>query len=585
MPVNQVKSLVDKRVCLPHTRPVRTSVHGRAATGSGLQQVVNMAPIPPLTPTPPEPSGTRVTGRTRSEASDEVIRQSDAALIFVKLRRMIASDKQSTDAILGTIAVAAHSLTGATGAAVAMPRDGVVVCVGRSGETAPELGDRLNVDSGISGECLRTGMIMRCDDASRDFHVDAEVCRQLGLQSIAVVPLRGQYGRVGVLEAFSTESYAFTEDKMEVLGRLAGLAEAAWARGAVTESPAVVTGVEAGQAEPDQIETRADESDPVDPGLVEPGLVEPGLVEPSLVEPGLVEPDPIESHFESRQDTSEFAGVAEALPEPSRSTVAAVPLAEVRGVLATIQHRGPSVSRKWRFAILAAVSVLAVALLSVYGWKVWYGASIASRTSRPRAGNQVSAQTTAAGTAAAGAPDLVSPSPPSEALHSAKPVAARKIRDEVIRQRPQPAHSTVRGTADSRSLSHSVSGSNAEDIPRIASTGAASSDLGKVLSAAPALPKLGAPISQGVSGGVLLRKVQPVYPPEARRMHLEGSVVIDAMVTAQGQVDNLQLVSGDPMLAAAAMDAVRRWRYSPYLLNGNPIPKQTRITISFIAPQ
>ena len=163
--------------------------------------------------------------------------------------------------------------------------------------------------------------------------------------------------------------------------------------------------------------------------------------------------------------------------------------------------------------------------------------------------------------------------------------AAVKIRDEVIRRRSQPAHSTVRGIADSRSLSHSVSGSNAEDIPRIVSTGVASSDLGKVLSASPALPKLGAPISQGVSGGVLLRKVQPVYPPEARRMHVEGSVVIDAMVTAQGQVDNLQLVSGDPMLAAAAMDAVRRWRYTPYLLNGNPIPKQTRITISFIAPQ
>src|SRR3984893_5187370 len=194
-----------------------------------------MAPIPPLTPTPPESMGARVSVRNRTEVSDETIRQSSASLTFVKLRKMIASDTQPTDNILGAVAVAAHSLTGATGAAVAMPRDGAVVCVGRSGETAPELGARLNVDSGISGECLRTGVIMRCDDASRDFHVDPEVCRQLGLQSIAVVPLRGQHGRVGVLEAFSTESYAFTDDHMEVLGRLAGLAEAAWARGAGTE--------------------------------------------------------------------------------------------------------------------------------------------------------------------------------------------------------------------------------------------------------------------------------------------------------------------------------------------------------------
>ena len=68
-------------------------------------------------------------------------------------------------------------------------------------------------------------------------------------------------------------------------------------------------------------------------------------------------------------------------------------------------------------------------------------------------------------------------------------------------------------------------------------------------------------------------------------MHMTGSVVIDATVNVEGQVDDLKLVSGDPLLSAAAMDAVRKWRYSPYLLNGKPIPRQTRITISFIAPR
>ncbi len=68
-------------------------------------------------------------------------------------------------------------------------------------------------------------------------------------------------------------------------------------------------------------------------------------------------------------------------------------------------------------------------------------------------------------------------------------------------------------------------------------------------------------------------------------MHVEGSVVIDAVVTLQGDVDELKLVSGHPMLAPAAMDAVRKWRYTPYSLNGKPIPKETRITVTFIAPQ
>jgi GAF domain-containing protein len=212
-----------------------------------------MAPLPPLIPPPPERPGTQVRVRSLYDALDETAARQDAAeIIFAKLRAMIAAGTQPADAILGTVAVAAHALTEASGAAIAMPRDGTVVCVGRSGETAPELGTRLNVDSGISGECLRTGVILRCDDAARDFKVDSEVCRQLGLQSIAVVPLRGRLGRVGVLEVFSTQSYAFTEEHMDLLGRLAGLAEAAWAGASteprVTENPATEYPVEIGRA-------------------------------------------------------------------------------------------------------------------------------------------------------------------------------------------------------------------------------------------------------------------------------------------------------------------------------------------------
>jgi TonB family protein len=454
---------------------------------------------------------------------------------------MIASNTQSTETILGTIAVAAHALTGATGAAVAMPRDGVVVCVGRSGETAPELGDRLNVDSGITGECLRTGVIMRCDDASRDFHVDAEVCRQLGLQSIAVVPLRGQYGRVGVLEVFSTQSYAFTEDKMEILGRLAGLAEAAWARGAVTEIPAI----------------------------------------------------------EEDQATTEIAAVVETSPVPTvtvtlpitpvvaPSIATAVPLDQVREALATYEES--SGHRKWRIAAIAASAVLVVALLSVYGWREWYKASVASRTTQPSAGAHSSPAEggdVSAGTGLAFTPEVANAAVrprQSPTARRSKAEASMAIPDEVIRRHPQAAQSANSGAANGSLPSNSSA--NAEEPPAMVALNATPSDLENALTAAPSLPKLGAPISQGIAGGVLIRRVQPVYPAEARRMHVEGSVVINAIVTVQGQVDELRLVSGDPRLAPAALEAVRQWRYTPYSLNGKPIPKETRITISFIAPQ
>ncbi|MGC2183821.1 MAG: TonB family protein [Terriglobales bacterium] len=486
---------------------------------------------------------------TRAEVSEETTRQSDAALIFVKLRKMIASDAQSTDTILGTIAVAAHSLTGATGAAIAMPRDGAVVCVGRSGETAPELGDRLNVDSGISGECLRTGVSLRCDDASRDFHVDAEVCRQMGLQSIAVVPLRGQHGRVGVLEAFSTEPYAFVDDKMELLERLAGLAEAAWARGAVTEAQATATGLD--------------------------------------------QPEKLGEAVSLGEAIAEVPALVEASPEPAAPVTAAVPLAQVREVFARAQIKYAIARRKWRLAALIAVAVIGMTLLSVYGWRAWYKASVASR-SRRTASPQVTPSATAnaaAGAGFAGTPDVVYPKARPGKLpqpHSAKVAAVVQIPDEVVRRQ-------LGGTiplADRRAASTQTASAAVPDsgeVPLIAASSAAPGDpasaIGKVIETAPALPELTIPISQGTSGGELIHKVQPVYPPEARRMRMTGRVVIDAIVNVEGRVDDLKLVSGDPMLAAAAMDAVRKWRYSPYLLNGKPIPKDTRITISFIAPQ
>jgi protein TonB len=126
---------------------------------------------------------------------------------------------------------------------------------------------------------------------------------------------------------------------------------------------------------------------------------------------------------------------------------------------------------------------------------------------------------------------------------------------------------------------------SADDVPQIAASSASLTGLGSALSDASPMPRLSTPLSQGVAGGILQHKIQPIYPLEARRVRLEGDVVLEAMVTVEGQVEDLKLISGNPVLAQAAMDAVRQWRYSPYLLNGKPVRKDTRITISFIAPQ
>jgi TonB family protein len=88
-------------------------------------------------------------------------------------------------------------------------------------------------------------------------------------------------------------------------------------------------------------------------------------------------------------------------------------------------------------------------------------------------------------------------------------------------------------------------------------------------------------VSQGVADGLKLRNVDPKYPKEARKQHIQGDVILGATIDKQGNMANIRLISGDPLLAAAAIEAVRQWKYRPYLLNGQPVEVETAIKISF----
>jgi protein TonB len=110
--------------------------------------------------------------------------------------------------------------------------------------------------------------------------------------------------------------------------------------------------------------------------------------------------------------------------------------------------------------------------------------------------------------------------------------------------------------------------------------------LGGVLSSTPvAIPKAATPqrvrVSQGVSQGLLIHKVQPAYPPLARQARIQGIVVLQALIGKDGAIQNLHVVSGHPMLTGAALDAVKQWRYKPYYLNGEPVEVETTINVNF----
>jgi protein TonB len=88
-------------------------------------------------------------------------------------------------------------------------------------------------------------------------------------------------------------------------------------------------------------------------------------------------------------------------------------------------------------------------------------------------------------------------------------------------------------------------------------------------------------VSGGVSQGFLIQQVRPAYPAPAIAARVQGPVVLNALISRGGTIENLRLVSGHPMLVQAALEAVRQWRYRPYLLNGEPVEVETQITVNF----
>jgi periplasmic protein TonB len=91
--------------------------------------------------------------------------------------------------------------------------------------------------------------------------------------------------------------------------------------------------------------------------------------------------------------------------------------------------------------------------------------------------------------------------------------------------------------------------------------------------------------SEGVMAAALIYKVQPQYPAIARTIHLQGTVYLRALIATDGTVRQLEVISGNQILANAALQAVRQWRYQPTRLNGEPVEVETRITVNFVLEQ
>jgi hypothetical protein len=147
--------------------------------------------------------------------------EGSATLAAVEAVRLVVREiGDDFDAILQLVTERALSFTGASGAALALSTDGQMICRSRAGEQAPPLGAAVDVKHGLSGECVRSGVLVSCADTGNDPRVDPEVCRALNIGSLMAAPIVSDLNVIGLLEIFSPQARRFTRVHGTVLERL-----------------------------------------------------------------------------------------------------------------------------------------------------------------------------------------------------------------------------------------------------------------------------------------------------------------------------------------------------------------------------
>jgi protein TonB len=175
--------------------------------------------------------------------------------------------------------------------------------------------------------------------------------------------------------------------------------------------------------------------------------------------------------------------------------------------------------------------------------------------------------------------------PPTEPVRSARETTSNMSRDgQIIAPRSVPSEilhvdeTNVPPPVDAGGLG--VLGSTGNSMARSGVLNSIGTGLNSIVPPPPAPSVHPLRVSRMMEGNLIYR-VQPQYPPLARQARVQGMVVLRAMISREGKIENLQVVSGHPMLVQSAMNAVLQWRYRPYYLNNEPVEVETQVTVNF----
>jgi TonB family protein len=468
------------------------------------------------------------------------------------LQREIASKGLDRDAALALMVARARSLTRADGVAIVVGDSTGMTCRASSG-SAPPVGADLRPESGLSGECVRTGVTVRCEDTELDPRVDREACRSINLRSAVIVPLFGRGNISGLVEVFYALPRAFDGRDVLTLRRMADLISATIC-GPVSREP---------KPPPVQVANAAAPDPPPNPAPVR--VAPPGRMIPPA--PRVASrPDKVVCDVcghENPQATTDCEKCDVPLPglEPAGRTGAVTLGSTLLHPQTDEQTRRITVRLPVHPRMLILIALLLL-LVSIWGWQEFKS----RRASAARQANTTSAiELPAPEVVSAAAPGSVPEAltPPANLQSPSVPLSLKTGGVTVSKSRAPLTPSTELFSRTTTTLA----GSAGKPSPGVLAPGQSTAE------------------TQGrVSPSRLIRKVEPVYPESAVASRLQGPVVLRATILRTGRLGKIKVVSGDEMLAGAAVQAVQQWRYQPMELDGKSVETETTITVKFSLP-
>ncbi len=527
------------------------------------------------------------------------------------------------DLVLNELVAQAAEATHAGGAALALPRGDSMVCRAATGQLAPGLGVTLDGTHGLSGACLQTGQPQISLDTELDPRVDHDASRRMGIRSIFIVPvirlhhddesalasdrpgtgnLRDAPDRdvMGILEVFAAEPNAFPESAQNLLQSFAE--ECARIRIAATElswhKPAE------GLASDDFMPPPLPQSDYMWPDFAEPQA--PVFDADAFSHSNLVDEHATETALPDAMlhDTAMHDAV---LPDATMHPAADDAAAHVSSSDAPEFARHLPVTSKyegWTLGLgaLAILAIIAVSFLigSRVGWLNAPASNIASSlrpTSVSGNGTPCAQSADPACSPAAAKSRVGNSASPNGQKSADKKLVKSSDRSNtktatpaesgdlvvyekgkvVFRMKPAPAGTEIAADRKPKTTVDSVA-QNSTDTNDASSVVEASSTTKIPTSKSVRL-------SPQEAESRLLSRVEPRLPPETVAARRAGTVVLEVQVAEDGTISNLRTLSGDPILANAASEAVRNWRYQPYRQGNQPSQFQTDVTLNFNPPK